>query len=726
MTQSQRLLALALSLVPALALPAQDGQRLTLDLYLQRAAALRQQLPPCQWIPGAHDLALVQQNGDQESMLRLHPEGGDSQPICDARAALQAIGKPAPAKGKAAFPAWSWVDATTLRLATADAIYYWHPGEEQAQRVLPLPLQGADRARTAIAPDDQHLAFVRDEDLVVAGRDGAQRRITWDGSEDIVYGGGAHREEFGIQGGLFWSPTGNRLAFYREDQRPIALYPYQDPTAMPPHAVHGRYPMAGRADSIVQVGVYDVASRSLRWLENDPTQDLYWTNVTFSPDGSSVYVALVNRGQDHLDLARFDATTGARLGTVLQEDNPHWIEPEHGPRFLADGRFLWWSSRDGHRHLYLHDTDGRQLLQITRGTFDVQELLGFNADQTALWFHASGEDPRMRHLFAAKLDGSDIKQLTRDRGTHHCALSPDGSYALDTWSNFETPASQQFVDLAGGAAPPAAIPAPPNPLAKVQLPSQRAFQVKADDGTVLYGHLLLPADLDETKRYPVLLYVYGGPHAQLVTDSYLGGAPLWLAALANDGYIVCRLDNRGTPNRGIEFEQAIHRQLGTVEVQDQLKGVDWLVQQSFVDPARIGVHGWSFGGYMTLRLMLLAPERFACGVAGAPVTDWAMYETGYTERYMDTPAENPDGYKGSSCLPLAGKLKGRLLLVQGTDDKTVMWAHSLQFVDRSVDAGVLLDYFPYPMQVHGLVGRDRVHFMRLLKDHLDRYLHPGT
>jgi dipeptidyl-peptidase-4 len=268
------------------------------------------------------------------------------------------------------------------------------------------------------------------------------------------------------------------------------------------------------------------------------------------------------------------------------------------------------------------------------------------------------------------------------------------------------------------------LPQLPDPLAAFALPSQRLFQVKTDDDVVLYGHLALPPDLAEGQKCPVLVYVYGGPHVQLVTDEWFGGAPLWLQALASEGYVVCRLDNRGTPNRGIDFEQSVFRQLGVLEVQDQLRAVEWLAKQPFVDPARIGVHGWSFGGYMTLRLLLAAPTAFACGVSGAPVTDWGMYETGYTERYMDLPAENPEGYKLSSCLPYVGQLQRPLLLVHGTDDRTVVWAHTLQFVDKCIEAGKQLEYFPYPMQQHGLVGKDRAHFLNLLHDWLGRHLRP--
>ncbi len=711
--------ALLLWLSLLAATPAQAPQPLTYDLVIERGATLLGPTPAAQWLPGGHDAAFA--IGD--AIVRRSPGQPEPQPLLDAAALLGKLGIP-PAEGKPAqLPEWSLRDAATVRVVLGNSIWHVPIGDGPAVRVLqwPDPLDARDDEQPlAVAPGDERAAYVVHEDLHVVDRAATTRRLTWDGGPDIVYGGAAHRAEFGINRGLFWSPDGRWLAFYREDQRAIAPYPYQDLDARPPAPRHGRYPMAGRAASKVQVGVFDCEDQSVRWLERDPDQDLYWTNIAFAADSKSLTVALVSRGQDHLEVARFDCATGKRTATLFEENDAEWVEPEHGPWFLPDGRFLWWTPQDGHRHLYLRDADGKLLLQVTKGAFDVQELLAVNADHTGLWFTASGEDPRQLHLYFARLDGSDVHQITRDRGTHQCTLSPDGAFAFDLWSNLETPPQPRFIDLQSGAVE--ALPAPHPPLLDLELPAQRLFQVKADDDSVLYGHLLLPKTIAENARLPVLLYVYGGPHVQQVTDSWLASASLWLHALANSGYVVCRLDNRGTPHRGIAFEQAVFRHLGTLEVQDQLRAVEWLKQQPFVDPARIGVHGWSFGGYMTLRLMLLAPGTFRCGVSGAPVTDWSMYETGYTERYMDTPRENPDGYQQSSCLPLVDKLDGRLLVVQGTDDRTVMWAHTLAFVDRCVDAGKLISYFPYPMQTHRLLGRDRIHFQRLLKDYLDKNL----
>lgn len=704
----------------AIGTTAQDKQPLLLQTVLERGPALTPALPRVVWQPGDAATVVLRREDGSETLHRWLDGNVAAEVLVDAKNVLAALGDDHPAPYR--FPELGWADDHTLRLVTSTALWRLPLGEAKATALLTWPQpEGDEPIAPAIAPGDRAVAYVHMHDLWLATTDGRVRRVTFDGSADVVYGGAAHRAEFGIDHGLFWSPDGRFLAFYREDQRPIAPYPYQDLDAMPPTPREGRYPMAGRAQSRVRVGVLDTTTAGIAWLAADPDEDVFWTNVTPAADGTLV-TARVARSQDRLELVRYDMATGKRLAVLLQDQNPNWLEPEHGPTFLADGRFLWWSLHEGHRHLALHDAAGALVAQVTKGAFDVQQLLGLAADGQTVWFAASGEDPRQLHLFAAPLAGGDVRQVTRERGVHTVALSPGGKFAYAVWSNLETPPAARIVDLASGTAHP--LPQLPDPLAGFALPTQRMFQVKADDESVLYGHLALPPGMVENQRYPVLIYVYGGPHVQLVTDQWLGGAPLWLQAFAAEGYVVCRLDNRGTPNRGVAFEQAVFRHLGTAEVQDQLKAVEWLAKQPFVDPQRIGVHGWSFGGYLTLRLLLLAPTTFACGVSGAPVTDWTMYETGYTERYMDTPAENPDGYAASSCLPLVDKLERPLLLVHGTDDRTVMWSHTLDFVDRCIDAGKQLDYFVYPMQTHRLAGRDRVHFLKLLHDWLGRHLQP--
>lgn len=717
------LAALLLTAVPS----AQQTGELTLAMVLQRGPALLPTLPAVHWLPGGHEATVVRTDAAGNQTLHRCADGVVTEaPIVDAkeiRTALQAAGHAAAGDGPARFPTLRWLDADTLRLETGPAVHRWQVGKAELATVLQWPAASADQpVRVAVAPGDERCAYVHHDQLWLLERSGRRRQLTFDGGPDLVYGDAAHRAEFGIDRGLFWSEDGRFLAFYREDLRGVTPYPYQDLGSVPPRARTGRYPMAGAAHARVTVGVFDSTDLGLRWLDHEPADDVYWTNLALGP-GPFVHVVQVNRGQDRLRLLRFDATTGKQLAVLLEEQDAEWVEPEHPPTFLPDGRFLWWSQRSGHRHLWLHQADGGGAQQVTKGAFDVQALLGLQPDGKGIWFEASGEDPRQRHLFAASLDGNEVRQVTRERGTHRGELSPDGLWIAEQWSNLDTRPTARLLELATGST--VVLPAAADPLAAVALPAQRLFQLKTDADTVLYGHVALPPNLAEGQRCPVLLYVYGGPKVQLVTDQWLGGAPLWLQALAAEGYVVCRLDNRGTPNRGSAFEQSVHRRLGVLEVQDQLRAVEWLKQQPFVDAERIGVHGWSYGGYLTLRLLLAAPTAFLCGVSGAPVTDWAMYETGYTERYLDTPAENADGYAVASCLPYVDQLQRPLLLVHGTDDRTVMWSHSLAFVDRAVAAGKQLDYFPYPMQQHALQGPSRKHFLTMLRDWLGKHLRPG-
>ncbi len=720
--------SLSIFAVLSLLLPTAHAQRphFTLDELLKTPEKLVPDVPETQWITGTDAVCIVQPDGDgRDAAVRQVPGRIDRSilfTVADLVAALGRAGVKVPKELPKKLPPFSFVSADTIRFEVAGALRHWKftdPNGAATARVQ-LPKGAKEHA---YAPGDARGACVVDGDVWTADADGTHR-LTWDAKDgDLVYGEAAHRSEFGIKDGLWWGPEGRRLAFSREDMTPIALYPYADYDTLPAEPVHGRYPMAGRKDSIVTIGVHDTETGSLVYLENDPSADLYWTNVTFGPDGTRVYVALVNRGQDHMDLVEFDATTGKRLRTLFAESDPQWIEPEHGPIFLPDGSgFLWFSPRNGYRHLYRYAMDGALQWQETDGPFDVREFLGFAPGGKTAFVMASGEDPLSMHCWRVRLGEPapvmtlnppppKLQRLTVEPGWHDCTLSADGG-VLDHWSSLEVPGVVEAWNPEGERHRLSYARAP---IARLAAGDHQLFEVTADDGSILHGDVILPPDPDQLLRYPVLLYVYGGPHSQLVRNTWDAGAGLWLHYMAQEGYVVIRLDNRGTDNRGIEFSQCIHRHLGELEVVDQLAAVNHVLEAfPFADRTKVGVHGWSFGGFMTLRLMLLAPDTFACGVAGAPVTDWRRYETGYGERYMDTPEENPDGYEASSVLPLVDRLKGDLLLVQGTDDKTVMFSNSIAFLNACVEKGVQLRYMAYPMQQHGLRGKSRAHFYRML------------
>ncbi len=720
MTRSHRTLALLTFFGLTALASAQAKPQLTLATVVERGPALAASLPTILWFPNGHQGTVVLPSKDGGQAMHRMENGTPAKTPWFTAEDVVAVLPIDTSKAPKRFPPMTWLDQDTLRLQHDHSIWHWDIGAREAARVLSW--HDPKGALLEISPTDGHAAVRSDHQLFLHDRTGEKHQLSFDGSEDMVLGGPAHRSEIGIVKGTFWREDGRFLAFYREDLRPITEYPYQDLHLMPPKPRHGRYPMAGQPHSLVRVRVCDTTTYAIAELEADPDADVYWTNITFGPD-DTVYVTIVNRGQDHLELTRFDAKTGKKLATILKEHDREWLEPEHPPRFLKDGRFLWWSRRSGFRNIYLHEPNGKLIRQVTLGNCDVLSMLHLEADESRLWYQASGDDPRQLHLFSASLTEEDTKQHTQERGSHQVSLSPDATQAHVVHSNLETFPNARVLDTS--TLKVQKLPQPTNPLVEFELPKQHFFEVEAEDGSLLYGHVALPPDLQPGERAPVIHYVYGGPHAQLVKDQWFGGAATWLQGLAGSGYIVCRLDNRGTPNRGIEFEQKIHRHLGTKEVADQLRAIDWLRQQPYVDPSRIGVHGWSFGGYMTLRLMLLHPKVFACGISGAPVTDWSMYETGYGERYMDSPQENPDGYQESSCLPIAGRLQNPLLIVHGSDDRTVMWAHTLKFVDASVREGVQqLEYFPYPQQLHGLRGGYRKHFLEKLARFFGRHLRP--
>lgn len=713
--------AIAFAALSAERIPSQKPP-LTLDVVVDEPDTFLPQLPRVQWIADTDRYSEVL-DGKSGPYVVAHDAMADARQhrfaSADLARALRAAG--AADTVDTDLPAFTWLDDHRVRVARSDAVYHWTVGTEAAERKLHV---FTDATNLTFAKGDATAAMTRGGDLWVTKADGSTRRISFDGAPgDVEYGTAAHRSEFGIQTGLFFDPTGRRLAFTREDLRPVEAYPYLDYGTSPPRPRHGRYPMAGRANSRVSVGVYDRDDDSVRFLENDGS-DQYWTNVTFAPDGEAVFVVLVDRGQTRADLVRFDARTGARGPTLLTEQDAQWVEPELGPVFIpgSEGQFLWFSPRDGNRHLYRYSSDGRLLAQVTKGAFDIAQLIGMSTDGRTAFVEGSGVDARQRHLWAAAVDGGGMRQLTHGPGTHMATANARGTRFLLHHSGLDLPGELSVVDAEGALL--RKIATATTRLDDFARPRQTFFEVSRENGTVLHGLLTLPPDFDAGKRYPLLLYVYAGPHSQLATDAWqmFGPRPLWLAWLASRGCLVATVDGRGTQNRGIEFEQAIHRRLGQLEVEDQLAAVRQLRALPFVDPHRIGVHGWSYGGYMTLMLMLRAPELFACGISGAPVTTWEQYETGYTERYLDTPAENPEGYAAASALPLVGKLAGRLLLVHGSDDHTVVLSHAVAFLDAAVEAGAMVDHMLYPMQQHGLVGSDRRHLYRLMARYLTDHL----
>lgn len=559
-------------------------------------------------------------------------------------------------------------------------------------------------------------SYVIGDDLYVNGT-----KIN-ESEEGVVYGQVVHRNEFGINKGTFWSKDFSKLAFYQNDQRAVSDYPMLNITKPVAEEYSVKYPMAGQQNETVKLGIYDVKSKKTMYLKTGDV-DQYLTNITWDPSGKFVYIGVLNRGQDHLKWQKYAVASGELVSTLFEEKSESFVEPLHPLKFNPTNskEFIWQSWRDGYTHLYRYNTDGKLLNQITKGEFEVNELVCFSADGSSVFYTSREESPLETHLYEIPVQGGASKKITGVKGSHSVKVSDKSHYVIDIFSNRDVARKYGLLKRSGKEVKELLLSK--DPMADYEKNTVEFGTIKAGDGsTDLYTRMIKPYNFDASKKYPAIVYVYGGSHAQMITESWMGGASLFLHYMAQQGYVVFTVDNRGSDNRGAAFEQATHRQLGTLEIEDQLAGVDYLKEQTYIDADRIGVHGWSFGGFMTTGLMLKAPGTFKVGVCGGPVIDWKYYEIMYTERYMDTPEENPEGYETSSLLNHVTNLEGKLLIVHGADDDVVVWQHTLAFIDKCVENAVLFDYFPYPGHKHHVRGRDRVHLQKYMAQYFIDHL----
>lgn len=570
------------------------------------------------------------------------------------------------------------------------------------------------------------IAYTIDNNLWLWDKATGSLKVTNESTANIVCGQSVHRDEFGIDGGIFFSPKGNYLAYYRMDQTMVNDYPIVKWDATPAKAEIIKYPMAGGTSHEVALCVYDpVSKKSVIMNTGAKNKDHYLTSVTWSPDEKYIYIAILNRGQNHLWLNKYDARTGAKVSTLFEETDNKYVHPTHPLVFLPKQKdmFIWWSERDGYQHLYLYSADGKMVRQLTHGSWVVNEIVGLDMVNMRVIVTASKESPLEKHIYTVSLDNGKMKRIDKDAGMHSASCSENGKYVYDVYNGAGIP--KNCVIRSTDGAYENVLSKADDPLIGYDRPEIKDVKIKAADGkTDLYGKLILPTHFDKSKKYPVIVYLYNGPNVQLIHNSFPESGNLWYEYMAQHGYIVFTMDGRGSWNRGMEFEQATFRKLGEVELQDQLKGVEYLKSLPYVDAGRMGVHGWSYGGFMTTSLMLKYPEVFKCAVAGGPVMDWKMYEVMYTERYMDMPQENPDGYANSNLLDKTKNLKGKLLLIHGTNDNVVVWQHSIDFLKKCVDENVQVDYFVYPGYEHNVRGKDRVHLMQKISDYFDLYLKP--
>jgi len=702
---------------------AQQKQLTMQDAFLNvRTQLAPQTLRQLKWLKGTPDaLSFIDKRNGNDVLIRKSALSGKESEILNFSQFSAAVSTADPSVRIIGFPTIEW--------ESADSFWFLAGGKKMrydlktgtvkliSKRQLP-----AEAANIDVDEASGNIAFTIGNNLYYSNGE-THKAITSESNPEIVNGQGAHRFEFGITKGTFWSPSGQAIAYYRMDQTMVTDYPVIDWTSYPAKNVNIKYPMAGGKSHEVTVGVYHIASGKTVFLNTGEPKEQYLTNIAWSPDEKKIYLAVVNRAQNHTKLNVYNAETGAFEKTLFEETDEKYTEPQHPVLFVKNKPewFIWQSQRDGYNHLYLYDTTGKLIRQLTRGEWVVTDVAGFDQKGQTLFFHSTIGSPISRDLCSVTLNNGKITRITSGAGTHTCSVNEQGTLVLDHYTSTSVPRSWSVYNTAGKQI--RSLFTAENPLRDYALGEMTIFTLKSKGGFDLYCRLYKPVNFDSTKKYPVIVYQYGGPHAQLIRDTWNGGTnDLWFQYLAQRGYVVFTVDTRGSANRGRAFEQATFRNLGEAEMEDQLTGVAYLKSLPYVDASRMGLMGWSFGGFMTTSIMLKHPDVFKVAVAGGPVIDWSYYEIMYTERYMDTPQENPEGYRRSKLTEYVDNLKGRLMLIHGAQDDVVVWQHSIMMLKAAVDKGKLIDYMVYPGHEHNVIGKDRVHLFntitRYFEDHL--------
>ena len=572
----------------------------------------------------------------------------------------------------------------------------------------------ADAENHTITEATMRVAYTIGNDLYVA--DGTKQLRLTNNPEHVIAGQSVHRNEFAIDGGIFWSPDGSKIAYYLMDESMVTDYPLVDITARVATATPIKYPMAGMTSHVVKLHVYDFNTGKDIVMKTGEPEDHYLTAITWNNDNQHVYIGELNRGQNSLDFNEYDALTGKFTKTIFHDEDEQYVEPVGPAHFLPGSttEFVWLAQRDGYYHIWLHNTKTLNAKQIEKGDYVVTSFDGFDGNGNA-YYTSTEVSPLQRHFYKVNLKNGKKTQITKVHGTHSVLPSKSGNFYLDFYSSTDVARAVDLHYVKGDFTENLYTAA--DPLKECNIGTVELGELKAEDGQTLYTRLIKPYNFDPNKKYPVIIYVYGGPHAQMITDEWTAGAGIYLHYLSQEGFIVFTLDNRGSADRGETFEQVIHRQCGQCEMRDQMVGVKYLKSLPFVDAERIGTDGWSYGGFMSTSLKINYPESIKVSVAGGPVIDWKYYEIMYGERYMDTPEENPEGYELTCLENKTDKLQGKLLIIHCTTDPTVVWQHSLSFVENCIHNGKQLDYFVYPGHDHNVYGMDRAHLITKITEY---------
>jgi dipeptidyl-peptidase-4 len=613
-------------------------------------------------------------------------------------------------------PRIRWIDEYHFEFSSGEQVLKAHYETGNVSVLHPNPGRGVD-----YSPDRTKGVKITENGFkVIDIKTGGELATIEDDQEGIVIGKAVHRYEFGITKGIFWSPDNHKIAYYRMDESMVPEYPLYRLSDTPASAEMIRYPTAGGVSHHVDLVVLDLSTGEQTTMKVDGPKDQYLTNISWHPSNQQVYIAVVNRGQNHMKLNAYDVQSGNLVKTLFEEKNSRYVEPEHPADFISEDQFIWWSERDGYNHLYLYNDKGELIKQLTKGDWVVTDFHGLTPDKKYLYITGTADSPTERHVYRVSMKSGKIKRVTDQFATHTVYFNDQMSHFLDRSSSINDPTSLKLMSATGGNL--GNMYQATNPLDTFATGKIELGSIINEEGVELHYRVFKPSNFDPNKKYPAIVYLYNGPHLQLVRNTWLGGANMWYHYMASKGYVVFSIDGRGSADRGFDFESSIHRQAGTLEMKDQITGLKWLKSRPWVDESRLGIHGWSYGGFMTISLKTRHPELFKVAVAGGPVIDWRFYEVMYTERYMDTPQENPAGYDSANLMNYTQNIQPHLLVIHGAQDDVVLWQHSLLYLQKAIREGKQLDYFVYPHHPHNVRGKDRSHLYEMISNYFFEHL----
>ena len=609
-------------------------------------------------------------------------------------------------------PSITWISAHSFMFQHNKSYYIYNTKRDDKAKFL-FHLS-KEAGHIEFNKQNEKCAYTIDNNLYVVNMDNSHLNISNEENKNIIFGQAVHRYEFGIYKGTFWSNDGDKLAFYRKDESMVTDYPLMKIDSKLGSADMIKYPMAGMSSHHVVLGVYNFNTNQTIYLDTGEPEEQYLTNISWGPNDDYIYIAVLNRDQNHLKFNQYNATDGSFVKTLFEEKSNKYVQPLHSMEFVSEDTFLWRSEREGFDNFYLYNTKGDLIKKILNQEHVVKDFYGYHNDN--IYFSSYTKDGLGIDLWLVSIKKKYKKKIVSDGSFHDFKISPTNSFFIDDFSNIDTPRTIRIINHKGNVV--TELLNANNPLSDYNIGDVSLFTIKTDNNIKLNARLIKPYNFDKKTKYPALIYVYNGPGVQLLNNRWLASAPLWMYYLANQGYIIFTVDGRGSENRGRDFEQVIFKELGAIEMIDQIKGYDYLIKQPFVDASKIAVHGWSYGGFMTTNLLLNYPDLFTCGVAGGPVTSWSYYEIMYTERYMDHPDDNKEGYEKTNLIDKVHLLEDPLLMIHGLIDDVVVPKHSLEFIKASVDHNIQMDYFIYPGHPHNVRGKDRLHLIQKIIDYI--------